>query len=282
MMKKTMIVLFVVCSFMACAPGSKPEPPSAGDVAAETEKTTVEAEAQSTEKVPEDTITVNGVSFVMVKVEAGTFIMGATPEMQDSSENQKPVHQVTITKDFYIGKTEVTNALWVAVMGYNPSNVNGDNKPVDYVTWNNCQEFIEKLNACSGMKFRLPTEAEWEFAARGGNKSRHYRYSGSNNIDNVAWYCDNSGDTTHDVATKQPNELGIYDMSGNMAEWCQDWYGSYSSSPQTDPAGPDHGERRVSRGGDAYSYAHFSHPSVRSGSNPDFANYQGLRLALTK
>ncbi len=281
-MKKTMIALFAVCSFMACAHNNKPEPPAAGEVAAETEKTTVEAETQFTEKVPEDTITVNGVSFEMVKVEAGTFNMGATPEMQDSSENQKPVHQVTITKDFYIGKTEVTNALWVAVMGSNPSSVNGDNKPVDYVTWNDCQEFISKLNTATGMKFRLPTEAEWEFAARGGNKSRHYQYSGSNNIDDVAWYCDNSGKTTHDVATKRPNELGIYDMSGNMSEWCQDWYGSYNSSPQTDPTGPDHGERRVTRDGDAYSYAHFSHPSQRSDSNPDFANNQGLRLALTK
>ena len=214
------------------------------------------------------TFTVNGISFDMAKVEAGTFTMGATPEMQDPDSDEKPAHQVTLTNNYYMGKTEVTQALWKAVMGNNPSNFKSDDKPVECVSWNDCQTFISKLNAATGKSFRLPTEAEWEFAARGGNKSRHYKYSGSNNINDVAWHTANSGNATHAVATKQPNELGLYDMSGNVWEWCQDWYGGYSSTAQTNPTGAYSGSYRVHRGGSWYNIARNCRSSYSSLNDP--------------
>lgn len=165
----------------------------------------------------------------MVKVEAGTFMMGATSEMQNPYDDEKPVHQVTLTNDYYMSKYEVTQALWQAVTGKNPSKFKGDNLPVERVSWNDCQVFIRNLNNITGRKFRLPTEAEWEYAARGGKKSRGYQYSGSSNISDVAWFDDINGNKKHPVGTKQANELGLYDMSGNVWEWCQDRYGSYSS-----------------------------------------------------
>ena len=190
--------------------------------------------------------TVKGVSFDMVFVEGGTFEMGS--DDSEASDDEKPVHSVTLS-DYYIGETEVTQELWEAVMGSNPSVFKGSKKPVEMVSWNNCQEFIMKLNRLTGRDFRLPTEAEWEYAARGGNKSQGYKYSGSNTIDDVAWYDENSLSTTHPVGTKAPNELGLYDMSGNVWEWCSDWYGDYSSSSQTNPTGPFSGSGRVLRGG---------------------------------
>lgn len=224
----------------------------------------------------------NGVPFDMVEVRGGTFSMGATFEQGSVAENnEKPVHSVTLSS-YYIGKTEVTQALWKAVMGNNPSISKGDNLPVEYVSWDDCQEFIEKLNYLTGQNFRLPTEAEWEFACRGGNNSRGYKYSGSNYIDdNVGWYYGNSGGNTHPVATKSPNELGIYDMSGNVWEWCSDWYGDYSSDAQTNPKGPESGSYRVHRGGSCISNARYcrssgryiGYPTSRSGAI-------GLRLAL--
>ena len=200
----------------------------------------------------------------LVKVEAGSFNMGATPEMQEPYRNEKPVHRVTLTNNYYIGKYEVTQALWQAVMGSNPSQIKGDNLPVETVDWNDCQGFISKLNAMTGKRFRLPTEAEWEYAARGGKKSRGYQYSGSNTLGDVAWYDGNSGFKTHAVGTKQPNELGIYDMAGNVLEWCQDRYGSYSSSPQTNPTRAVGGAGRVNRGGSWYSSARDCRTSFRS------------------
>ena len=226
-------------------------------------------------------ITVNGVSFVMVKVSGGTFQMGATSS-GDLLDRDKPVHQVTLS-DYYIGETEVTQELWQAVMGSNPSKFTGSGQlPVEYVSWDDCQTFITKLNELTGMQFRLPTEAEWEFAARGGNSSQHYKYSGSNNIDDVAWYSNNSNRNTHEVGTKAPNELGLYDMSGNVREWCQDWYGSYNSSAQTNPTGPTSGSNRVNRGGGWNSNAGDCRVSDRLNyCAPDsrFSNL-GLRLAL--
>ena len=239
----------------------------------------IEEEKDSSER----TFTINGVSFDMVLVEAGTFPMGATSEMEDPGDDEKPVHQVTLTNDYYIGKTEVTQALWKAVIGSNPSFFEGDNKPVESVSWDDCQEFISKLNTATGKNFRLPTEAEWEFADRGGNKSNHYQYSGSDNIDDVAWYDDNSGDETHDVASKQPNELGIYDMSGNVWEWCSDWYGGYSSKSQTNPKGPGSGSNRVRRGGSWGYFARLCRSSCRFDYGPDAGCYfLGLRLALSE
>ena len=187
-----------------------------------------------------ETFTINGVSFDMMPVEAGTFTMGATVEQgTDATDREKPAHQVTLTKDFHIGATEVTQALWQAVMGANPSYFTGDlNRPVEQMSWNDCQTFIAKLNQMTGKTFRMPTEAEWEFAARGGNLSQGYKYAGSDNVDEVAWYSGNSSNTTHPVGTKMANELGLYDMSGNVMEWCQDFYGDFTSEPQTDPTGP--------------------------------------------
>ena len=224
-----------------------------------------------------------GISIDMVRVEAGTFTMGATAEMKNTEDSEKPTHRVTLTNDYYIGKYEVTQALWQAVMGDDPSYFKGDNLPVEAVTWDDCQEFIGKLNRITGKTFRLPTEAEWEYAARGGNKSRGYQYSGSNNPSNVAWYDDNSGDKTHAVGTKQPNELGIYDMSGNVWEWCQDWYETYSSSSQVNPTGANSGSCRVVRGVSWYNNARNCRLSLRGSNTPDFRSSNlGLRLVLSE
>ena len=225
----------------------------------------------------------NGITIDMVKVEAGTFMMGATSEMQNPLVGEKPVHQVTLTNDYYIGKYEVTQALWKAVTGKNPSQFKGDDLPVEQVSWKDCQKFISKLNSMTGRKFRLPTEAEWEYAARGGKKSRGYQYSGSSTVSDVAWYDGNSGNKTHPVGTKQANELGIYDMTGNVWEWCQDWYGSYVSSSQTNPLGANSGSYHVYRGG-GWSYdAKFCRSSYRSSFTPGYrGSILGLRLVLSE
>ena len=243
------------------------EAPQKGGTETETSKSIItppigggDANASMTDNL---TFTVKGVTFTMVKVEAGTFTMGATSEQgSDALNNEKPAHKVTLTKDYYIGQTEVTQALWEAVMGTTVRKQRdkkdkswslfgeGGNYPMYYVSWKECQSFIKKLNSITGQHFRLPTEAEWEFAARGGKKSRGYMYSGSDNKNDVVWYTQNNNDKgTRPVATKSPNELGLYDMSGNVEEWCYDWYGSYSSSAQTDPLGPTSGSYRVRRGG---------------------------------
>ena len=225
----------------------------------------------------------NGITIDMVKVEAGTFMMGATSEMQDPWNDEKPVHQVTLTNDYYMGKYEVTQSLWQTVMGSNPSNFKGDNLPVERVSWNDSQEFINKLNSMTGRKFRLPTEAEWEYAARGGKKSRGYQYSGSRKISDVAWYRYNSRSKTHPVGTKLVNELGIYDMSGNVCEWCQDWYGPYSNSSQTNPTGADSGNGRVCRGGSWNYDAGRCCSSSRSNITAGYRDgCHGLRLVLSE
>jgi formylglycine-generating enzyme required for sulfatase activity len=192
--------------------------------------------------------TVNGVSFNMAGVEGGTFMMGATSEQTGAYSDEKPVHFVTLS-DYYIGETEVTQELWIAVMGTNPSSFTGNTRPVEQVSWDDCRTFISKLNALTGENFRLPTEAQWEFAARGGNKSRGNLYSGGNSLGDVVWYYENSGNKTHAVKTKSPNELGLYDMSGNVWEWCRDWYGGYSSAAVTNPTGPASRTYCVNRGG---------------------------------
>ena len=227
------------------------------------------------------TFTVNGVSFKMIAVEGGMFTMGATDEQgSDAYDWEKPAHQVTLSS-YAIAETEVTQALWLAVMGSNPSEFTGNLQcPVEKVSWDDCQEFITKLNELTRATFRLPSEAEWEFAARGGNLSMCYKYAGSDNIGDVAWYQDNSS-TMHPVATKMPNELGLYDMSGNVYEWCQDWWGSYSSDAQTNPTGPTSGSDRVLRGGSWNRHARGCRVSYRNCSVPSlrYSSY-GLRLAL--
>ena len=226
-------------------------------------------------------ITVNGVTFNMMYVDGGTFIMGATDGQGAAYSNETPTHSVTLSS-YYIGQMEVTQALWRAVMGYNhPSEYSGDSLPVETVNWDSVQIFLAKLNALTGKTFRLPTEAEWEYAARGGNQSQGYKYSGSNNIVEVAWYNGYSGYQTHPVGTKAPNELGLYDMSGNVREWCSDWFGDYSSAAQTNPTGPTSGEQRVIRGGGYNIDAWQCRVSYRSGFSPYFgSNDIGFRLVL--
>ena len=226
------------------------------------------------------TYTVNGVSFNMVQVDGGTFTMGATSEQESPYNDEKPAHQVTLSS-YMIGETEVTQELWQAVMGSNPSYFGGAKHPVEMVSWNDCQEFIKKLNQLTGGHFRLSTEAEWEFAARGGNRSKKTQYAGSSNLGSVAWYVGNSGNTTHDVARKSPNELGLYDMSGNVWEWCQDWYGSYSSSAQTNPTGPSSGSNRVRRGGHWGEIPRACRVAERFYNAPSYRSLNlGLRLAF--
>ena len=234
--------------------------------------------------------TVNGVTFNLVEVEGGTFSMGATPEQgENANDNEKPVHQVTLS-GFNIGQTEVTQELWQAVMGTNPSKFNDNvNKPVETISWEDCQTFIATLNNLTGQNFRLPTEAEWEFAARGGMKSLGYKYSGSDDLNEIAWYNYNAyavGSSspdygTHAAATKAPNELGLYDMTGNVWEWCQDWSGDYSAADQINPTGPETGTNRVIRGGGWTNYPSLLRVAARTGYKPGFiGNFIGFRLAL--
>ncbi len=222
-----------------------------------------------------NTFIVKGVTFTMIAVEGGTYTMGATSEQgSDAWDDEKPAHKETVS-DFMIGETPVTQELWQAVMGSNPSSFTGDlQRPVERVSWNDCQEFIRKLNQLTGQNFRLPSEAEWEYAARGGNRSKGYKYAGSNDVDAVAWRLPNSGKTTHRVKNKQPNELGIYDMSGNVWEWCQDkWCGDYNS--------PRNFGYRVLRGGSWDDYARSVRVSNRNSHGPGRRNNDyGLRLAL--
>jgi formylglycine-generating enzyme required for sulfatase activity/tRNA A-37 threonylcarbamoyl transferase component Bud32 len=220
----------------------------------------------------------------MVRIQGGTFKMGCTSEQgSDCYDDEKPTHSVTLS-NFYIGKYEVTQAQWRAVMGSNPSHFSscGDNCPVENVNWDMVQDFIRKLNQMTGKNFRLPTEAEWEFAARGGaSASSATKYAGSNSIGSVAWYTDNSGSKTHPVGQKSPNELGLYDMTGNVWEWCSDWYGDYSSSSKTNPRGPSTGSDRVFRGGSWRSNPRGSRVSGRNGNSPGGRNsILGVRLAL--
>jgi formylglycine-generating enzyme required for sulfatase activity len=227
------------------------------------------------------TFTVNGVSFEMVYVQGGSFTMGCTTEQgSDCRSEEKPPHRVSLT-DFYIGKYEVTQLLWRAVMGDNPSMFKGDNLPVENVSWDDCQTFISRLNSATGKQFRLPTEAQWEYAARGGAKSRGFKYSGGNDPYDV--YKDNSGERTHEVGGKQPNELGIFDMTGNVWEWCRDWYGEnyYGSSPVEAPTGASSGSYRVLRGGSWISTASRCRVAYRSYNTPGYRGSGiGLRLLV--
>lgn len=222
--------------------------------------------------------TVNGVTFSMVKVEGGTFTMGGTLSDPDVYSDEFPLHEVTLST-FAMGQTEVTQALWQAVMGSNPSHVSGDNLPVETVSWDDCQEFIEWLNQLTGKTFRLPTEAEWEFAARGGILSKGYKYAGSSTLADVAWYSANCTQINA-VGTKAPNELGLFDMSGNVYEWCSDWYGNYGALAQTNPTGPETGTERNCRGGSWNSDEWLQHVSFRNAFAASFKiSNLGLRLA---
>ena len=232
-------------------------------------------------KIPRDTILQNLIRN-MVKVEGGTFMMGEKHSLLGGIGEDNEEHQVTLSS-FSIGRAPVTQREWQAVMGNNPSHFKGDDLPVESVSWDDCQEFIRKLNKMTHMNFRLPTEAEWEFAARGGNKSKNYKYSGSNNIDTVAWYNGNSDGKTHSICQKKPNELGLYDMSGNIWEWCQDWYDKnyYDNSPKINPCNNKKASRRVYRGGGWYSDVSSCRIAYRNNFTPTIRNYiLGFRLAL--
>lgn len=259
------------------------------------------------------TVKINSVTFDMIHVEGGTFAMGTSTE-QSGEIDEKPTHSVKLSS-FSIGETEVTQALWQVVMSNNPSYFTGNSQlPVEQVSWKDCQKFLRKLNRLTGKNFRLPTEAEWEYAARGGNKSHGYKYCGSNNIDDVAWFNENSGDKyldnlskplvweyyddnpdwalieennckTHIVKQKEPNELGLYDMSGNVSEWCSDRYNEsyYAKSPVYNPKGPSLWFYRVCRGGSWFDYASFCRSSFRGSSRPGYSfETLGLRLALSE
>lgn len=216
----------------------------------------------------------------MTFIEGGTFNMGSN----DGGEAEKPIHKVTLNS-FYIGKHEVTQALWRNVMGNNPSNFDDNSKPVEQITWSYVQLFLAKLNKITGKKYRLPTEAEWEYAARGGNKSKNYIYAGSNNPAEIAWTDGYNKQNTYPVGSKKPNELGLYDMSGNVWEWCNDWYAAdyYANSPVSNPIGPFFGSDRVARGGSYYYPAMISRTSFRCYYNP--SRYSvcdlGFRLACS-
>lgn len=233
-------------------------------------------------------VTVKGFQFDMIKVEGGSLWMGFQNNDHDDEDNKDdnaspdevPAHHVAVD-DFYLGETEVSQKLWSAVMGNNPSQHTDTqcNLPVDNVSWYDCQAFIVQLNKLTGMSFRLPTEAEWEFAARGGNygSNYRYRYSGGNKLSNVAWTTDNKGNKTHEIKAKQPNELGLYDMTGNVWEWCEDWYGSY------DPSKPQTSKRKVLRGGGWLNEPKYFRVTFRELAFPECRNYCfGLRLALSK
>ena len=225
-------------------------------------------------------ISVGKETFRMVKVKGGVFTMGATSEQRDEADSdESPAHSVLLD-NYCIGETVVTQGLWKAVMGSNPSKWEGDDLPVERVSWNDAQEFVKRLNHETDRTFRLPTEAEWEYAARGGSKSRGYKYSGSDNLDVVAWYKDNSGGKTHPVKGRRANELGLYDMSGNVWEWCQDWYGVYSGDAQLNPQGPTSGSCRVLRGGSWLNDARDCRVSCRDFLTPVYRYYVGFRLVM--
>lgn len=260
-------------------------------------------EAQASNQTPDNknfilqnlTFTVKDVSFTMVYVEGGSFMMGMQHKSsrsinydRNANDDEVPLHEVSL-KDFYMGETEVTQALWRAVMESEPTYDDGwtlefgrdDNMPAYRVSYNDVLLFVSKLSQLTGRRFRMPTEAEWEYAARGGVKRKGYRYAGSNTLDAVAWYYDNSGGIVRSVKTKKPNELGLYDMSGNVWEWCSDRYGTYDSGSQVDPKGPAGGSCRVYRGGCflndegacRVSYRGYDYPSQCS-------NIIGFRLVL--
>lgn len=243
-------------------------------------------EEEEEESIDKHYVSVGNVSFAMISVEGGTFDLGATPEQGlYAAFDEKPSIQVTVSS-FYLAEVPVTQAIWTTIMGDNPSHFKGDNLPVERVSWEDCQEFIKRLNIQTGIKFRLPTEAEWEYAARGGQHSRHHKYSGADDNDksDYLWFKENSQSLSHEVKTKLPNELELYDMNGNISEWCGDWYfNSYANNGErVNPKGPSSGVAKVYRGGSWDDKAMNCRVSKRFSMNPIFKNkLVGLRLAAT-
>ena len=220
-----------------------------------------------------------GMEFVFVP--GGCFDMGCGSWTSDCDTDEKPVHTVCVD-DFYIGKYEVTQGQWEKLMPNNPSAFpKGDHYPVEMISWYDAQKFITELNSRSNRRFRLPTEAEWEYAARSGGCKE--KYAGGGDVDRVAWYQDNADGSTHPVGQKAPNGLGIYDMGGNVEEWCQDFYsdGYYGNSPRNNPRGPSSGSFRVNRGGSWYNRARYVRSTYRNNDKPSYnPSYLGFRLVL--
>lgn len=228
--------------------------------------------------------TLGKVQFLMVNVDHGTFTIGAHSNQKQPMIQERPAHEVTLTKDYAIGETEVTQELWKEIMGENNSYDQGSKDlPVEQVTWEQCQDFCKELSHRTGRKFRLPTNAEWEFAARGGNKSKGYIYCGSNDPNDVGWYDSNADNSTHEVKQKMPNELGLYDMSGNVWEWCQDNFGSYRAGKQTDPVTETTDNRRVIRGGCViYPFSHTRSSFRVFNEENEYSNTLGLRVLMER
>ena len=228
---------------------------------------------------------VNGCSFKLIFIEGGTFSMGATSEQVGAYPDEKPVHSVTID-DYYIGETEVTQELYEAVMGNNPSQFKGDlQRPVEKMSWNSCNEFVQRLNELTGENFCLPTEAQWEYAARGGKNAEGMMYSGNNDIENVGWHKSNANGSTHSVKMKEPNALGLYDMTGNVMEWCQDYFGKYTPDHQDNPVGAPYNyeEKHVIRGGAWCFAAKHCRITNRTGEYPhSLSSASGFRIAMRK
>lgn len=228
-------------------------------------------------------INLEGITYTLRKVTGGTFAMGADTARDDQSQlDERIVHNVTLST-YFIGETEVTQALWTKVTGTNPSYFQGATLPVESVSFSTIMgTFIPQLNRATGLNLRLPTEAEWEFAARGGNNSQHYRYSGSENASEVAWHTGNSDHQSHPVKRKACNELNLYDMSGNVGEWCSDWYDIYTSNSQTNPSGPYSGSHHVVRGGSWLEAERYVRSTCRMRYLPNSTNYfVGFRLAMS-
>ncbi len=279
-MRKLILTTAVVAAAIWLAGCSKTPTPKSVSATPDTAALSVDTPPADASAFSETAV--GGQSFEMAFVAGGTFTMGCAAEQDsDCDDDERPAHSVTLS-DYYIGKREVTQGLWKAVTGGNPSHfTRSDNLPVENVSWDEVNAFIDSLNRKTGRMYRLPTEAEWEYAARGGNKSGGYKYSGSNTLDSVAWYWYNGGHKTHEAGTKAPNELGIYDMSGNVWEWTGDRYGDYGSDAQTNPTGPSTGSIRVLRGG-SWSYGEGNcRVSNRGGSDPDNSiDGIGFRLVL--
>ena len=226
----------------------------------------------------------NNFSFDLLFVGGGEFLMG---DDHGEYDDEKPAHKVKVD-DFYMGKFQVTQDLWENLVGKNPSGFKGDNRPVETISWEETQNFIKKLNKVTKKDFRLPTEAEWEYAARGGQYSQGYAYCGSDKLKQVGWYDENSGNETKEVGLLLPNELGIYDMSGNVYEWCEDWFDEkyYEKCKKggvvINPKGPEKGGRRVIRGGSYFNDAEYCRPTFRGRGSPDYRlSYLGFRLVLS-
>jgi formylglycine-generating enzyme required for sulfatase activity len=224
-----------------------------------------------------------GVKLDLILIPAGEFKMGSDNSEKDAPNDEKPQHRVRITKPFYMGKYLVTQEQWEVIMGGNPSHFPGPKNPVEQVSWEDCREFVERLNRkVTGGKFALPTEAQWEYACRAGSTTKYFYGDEESGLDKYAWYSVNSGNKTHPVGEKTPNAWGLYDMTGNVCEWCADWYddGYYAHSPTDDPRGPDTGSHRVLRGGGWNLPAGFFRSAGRFNFSPGLRLILGFRVCI--